>query len=107
MEAFVTNTLSPKADSKSNAPREFLAEVMGFSYHRPRECSINIGDAVRLVREPQNKYDPKRIRIELITSEVIGFINPRQAVELAIRLDRGDATRACVDSILADVKCTL
>lgn len=40
--------------------------VAGFQYHKGQEIweSMRVGDELTLVREPENKYDPRAVRVE-------------------------------------------
>jgi len=66
--------------------------VAGFQYHAGKRLwdDLKVGDALTLVREPDNPHDPKAVRVEW-RGEKLGYV-PRAGNETVARLlDQGVA----------------
>ncbi len=64
--------------------------LVGVSF-RPKEAKeivagLNEGDEVRLIRDPENKYDPNAIQVH-VEDEFIGFVAKHEAAVIAPDLD--------------------
>jgi len=79
----------------------FRTRVVGVSHRNDngssrqeivRGCSV--GEALRLVREPENPHDPNAIRVCTRDGDQIGFLAADVAARLAPRLDAGAAAKA-------------
>lgn len=57
---------------------------------RPR---LRVGDALTLVREPENPHDPRAVRVEW-QGHKLGYVPRKENRSLAAALDRGDVLRA-------------
>jgi len=64
--------------------------LAGFQYHAGRALwpLMRVGDALSLVREPDNPYDPKAIRVEW-RGAMIGFVPRLDNLDLARLMDGG------------------
>lgn len=60
---------------------------------------LHEGDAIDLVRDPDNEYDPNAIEVYTGYNQ-IGFISKDRAPELAPQMDKGYKVEAWVDRIL-------
>ena len=63
--------------------------VVGVTYdgRQAVEAKLQVGETVRLSREPDNPYDPNAIRVDRQTGEQIGYINRQLATSLASSID--------------------
>ena len=64
--------------------------LAGFQFHAGKKLwpQMRVGDALVLVREPENAYDPLAIRVEW-HSQHIGYVPRRENRDIARLLDRG------------------
>jgi len=64
--------------------------LAGFQYHTGQALfpMMQVGDRLRLVREPDNLYDPKAVRVEW-HGVMIGYAPRADNVDLARLMDRG------------------
>lgn len=62
-------------------------------------AGLMVGDAVTLVREPQNRYDPNAIRVDA-SGGTIGYVAANEAVTLHRLMDAGRVGAAVVKDIL-------
>jgi len=72
----------------------YTFRVRGVSYHHEavKAASLSPGSKVRLVREPDNEFDPNAIAIHPNRGRSpIGYVNKQNAARLAKRLDAGEA----------------
>jgi hypothetical protein len=69
--------------------------LAGFQYHAGRTLwpQMRIGDALALVREPDNPYDARAVRVEW-RGHKIGYVPRRENADVARLLDRGQALTA-------------
>ncbi len=65
-------------------------------------CDVEPGDAVELIREPDNAYDANAIAVR-VGGETVGYIGRDDAVELAPLLDARRPHRAIVHCIRGGV----
>jgi hypothetical protein len=64
------------------------------SYHERavRQAALSPGTTLRLVREPDNKFDPNAIAVRTaVGAESLGYVNKQNAARLARRLDIGES----------------
>jgi HIRAN domain len=59
---------------------------------------LQVGDALELVREAENPFDPNAVRVEW-RGRKLGYVPRRENAALAWGLDRGTAMRARVISL--------
>jgi hypothetical protein len=64
--------------------------LAGFQYHAGKELwpRMRVGDALTLIREPDNPYDAKAVRVEW-QGRKIGYVPRRENDDVARLLDRG------------------
>jgi len=64
--------------------------LAGFQYHAGAELwnELRIGDVLTLVREPENPYDPKAVRVEW-RGHKLGYLPRRENAAVAAEMDRG------------------
>lgn len=69
--------------------------LAGFQYHAGRTLwpQMRVGDALALVREPDNPHDAKAVRVEW-RGHKIGYVPRRENADVARLLDRGQALTA-------------
>ncbi|TSE31892.1 HIRAN domain-containing protein [Tepidimonas taiwanensis] len=80
--------------------RRLRTAVAGLLYRPGRYClaRLGVGDAVRLVREPDNPHDPLAVRIDW-GDVTLGYIPRRVNRDVAAALDAGVPLRAWVDDV--------
>lgn len=84
-------------------PREPLllqvSPVAGFQYHQGEACwdAIEAGAILHLVREPENAYDPRAIRLDW-NGHKLGYIPRVENTTLASLLDRGNRLTARIEA---------
>ncbi len=71
------------------------APVAGFQYHQGGTLwpSLQVGAALDLVREPDNAYDPRAVRVEW-RGRKLGYLPRLDNAAASQLLDRGQALRA-------------
>jgi len=64
--------------------------LAGFQYHagRAQWSQMRVGDALVLVREPDNSHDARAVRVEW-KGHMIGYVPRRENADVARLLDRG------------------
>ncbi|MDQ1314435.1 MAG: hypothetical protein QG662_544 [Pseudomonadota bacterium] len=64
--------------------------LAGFQYHAGKALwtRMRVGDALTLIREPDNPYDPMAVRVEW-QGRKIGYVPRRENDDVARLLDRG------------------
>lgn len=64
--------------------------LAGFQYHAGRALwsQMRVGDALALVREPDNSHDARAVRVEW-QGHMIGYVPRRENADVARLLDRG------------------
>jgi hypothetical protein len=69
--------------------------LAGFQFHAGKKLwkSMRVGDALTLVREPDNPYDANAVRVEW-QGHKIGYVPRRENSDVARFLDRGTALGA-------------
>ena len=76
--------------------------LAGFRYAEATEIwpSLQLGDALELVREADNPHDPNAVRVEW-RGRKLGYVPRRDNAALAWGLDRGAPLRARVSRLAA------
>ena len=77
---------------------EINTAVVGSRYHDGALDALYRaaeGQAVELVRQPDNKYDPNAVQV-LIGEVMCGFVPRQDAVQVAAKLDAGKTVTAQV-----------
>ncbi len=69
--------------------------LAGFQYHAGKTLwpQMQVGDALTLVREPDNRYDAKAVRVEW-HGHKIGYVPRRENADVARLLDAGQTLDA-------------
>lgn len=69
--------------------------LAGFRYHEGKEVwdELKVGDALQLVREPDNPYDPKAVRVDW-HGHVLGYVPRAENAAVARLMDRGEPVEA-------------
>lgn len=78
--------------------------LAGFQYHAGRAVwpQLRVGDALTLVREPDNPHDPRAVRVEW-RGHKLGYVPRRENADVARLMDRGQALSARITR-LAEVR---
>jgi hypothetical protein len=78
--------------------------LAGFQYHAGKTLwpQMRVGDALTLVREPDNPHDARAVRVEW-QGHKIGYVPRRENADVARLLDRGQVLAARI-SRLAEVR---
>jgi hypothetical protein len=69
--------------------------LAGFQYHAGKALwpQMRVGDALALVREPDNPHDARAVRVEW-RGHMIGYVPRRENADVARLLDRGQVLAA-------------
>jgi hypothetical protein len=69
--------------------------LAGFQYHAGKTLwpQMQVGDALTLIREPDNSHDAKAVRVEW-QGRKIGYVPRRENADVARLLDRGQVLTA-------------
>ena len=69
--------------------------VAGFQFHEGKQVwdQLKVGDALMLVREPDNAHDARAVRVEW-NGHMLGYVPRAQNDALARQLDRGNRLEA-------------
>lgn len=64
--------------------------LAGFQFHRGRAvwAALQVGDRLDLVREPDNRYDSRAIRVEW-RGQKLGYVPRRENADIARLIDNG------------------
>ena len=78
--------------------------LAGFQYHAGKALwpRMQVGDALTLVREPDNPYDANAVRVEW-QGQKIGYVPRRENTDVARFMDRGQPLEARI-ARLAEVR---
>lgn len=76
--------------------------LAGFRYSEAAALwpMLRLGDALELVREPDNRFDPNAVRVEW-RGRRLGYVPRRENAALAWGLDRGAPLRARLSRLAA------
>lgn len=97
-----------RAVAERPAPRAQVlvqdAPLAGFQFHAGRRLwpELRVGDALVLVREPDNPHDPLAVRVDW-RGHKLGYVPRRENADIARFLDRGVPLEARI-SRLAEVR---
>jgi len=88
---------SPALHAEQPAVRILVqrSPVAGFQFHEGRRVwdELRVGDALALVREPDNAHDARAVRIEW-HGHMLGYVPRAENQALARQLDLGNALEA-------------
>lgn len=78
--------------------------LAGFQYHAGKALwpQMQVGDALSLVREPDNPHDARAVRVEW-RGHKIGYVPRRENADVARLMDRGQVLEARI-ARLAEVR---
>ena len=71
------------------------SQLAGFQFHEGKSLwsRMQVGDALTLVREPDNAYDPRAVRVEW-QGHKLGYVPRKETEAVARQLDRGSKLEA-------------
>jgi len=74
--------------------------VAGFQYHQGASiwADLQVGDNLRLVREPENGYDERAVRVEWQTHK-LGYVPRHENAAVCHLLDRGESVTADITAL--------
>lgn len=103
----VVASLLPAGRAQSAWPRARrvliqTSPLAGFQYHHGERLwpYFRAGDALTLVREPMNPYDPNAVRIEW-QHHKLGYVPRRENTAISQMLDRGERLAAAIEQLSA------
>lgn len=69
--------------------------LAGFQYHHGKALwpDMKVGDRLDLIREPENKYDARAIRVEW-RGQKLGYVPRRENADIARLMDNGSRLEA-------------
>lgn len=69
--------------------------LAGFQFHEGKQLwkELKVGDALTLVREPDNPHDPRAVRVDW-NGHVLGYVPRAENEAVARQLDRGNRLEA-------------
>lgn len=69
--------------------------LAGFQYHQGKSLwlEMKIGDRLDLIREPENKYDTRAVRVER-RGKKLGYVPRRENADIARLMDSGSKLEA-------------
>jgi hypothetical protein len=72
-----------------------VSPLAGFQYHEGRAVwgEMRVGDALALLREPDNPHDPNAVRVEW-RGRMIGYVPRAENAAVARQLDQGNRLQA-------------
>jgi len=77
--------------------------LAGFRYYDARALwdEMKVGDALALVREPDNPYDANAVRVEW-NGYQLGYVPRRENADVARQIDRGTRVKARISRLQAN-----
>ncbi len=71
------------------------SQLAGFKYYQGKELwgQMKVGDALALIREPDNLHDPLAVRVEW-NGHKLGYVPRKENETVARQLDRGNRLQA-------------
>ncbi|KDQ57760.1 hypothetical protein JAAARDRAFT_35442 [Jaapia argillacea MUCL 33604] len=85
----VEEEVEPEEETKDELYCTMTSNVVGVQYYKGL---VGPGEEVRLIREPQNRYDRNAIQVKNIGQTQVGHLPRTVAIHLAPLLDRGLVT---------------
>lgn len=97
---FVFCLLHDPAAAEDRRPLVPSSPLAGFRHQEVAKVwpQLQVGDSLRLVREPDNPYDPNAVRVEWRGLK-LGYVPRRENGALAWALDNGRAVRARISAL--------
>jgi single-stranded-DNA-specific exonuclease len=105
--SFIAGLFARKAEFLTRDPfatigdaNEFFTKIVGVSFEGRQDivAGLKAGDALTLVREPDNPHDPSAIAVRYGTLH-LGFLRRQIANKVAPNVDAGDSYTAVVGSV--------
>jgi hypothetical protein len=92
--------LAARADTEAHILLQD-SPLAGFQYHEGKKLweDMKVGDALVLVREPDNPYDTKAIRVEW-HGHKLGYVPRRENADIARLMDKGTRLEARISRLL-------
>ncbi len=89
---------SPRQDGSRHASARILVQsslAAGLRHHDAKAvwAHLRVGDALALVREPDNPHDPNAVRLEW-QGRMLGYLPREENTDIARQLDRGAGLQA-------------
>lgn len=77
--------------------------LAGFQYHAGKVLwdRLTVGDALTLVREPDNPHDPRAVRVEWRGVQ-LGYLPRAENEAVAAAMDRGEKVEGRIAALVAD-----
>ena len=74
--------------------------LAGFQYYQGKELweQMKVGDALSLIREPDNAHDPQAVRVEW-NGHKLGYVPRAENEALAWAMDRGERVTARISRL--------
>jgi hypothetical protein len=74
--------------------------LAGFRYYQGLSLwdRLRVGDELELVREPDNRHDPRAVRV-VWRGHMLGYVPKRENAVLSNALDRGDTLSARISGL--------
>ena len=90
--------MAPSAQLHAQASARILVQsspLAGFQFHEGKALweQMKVGDALTLVREPDNVHDPRAVRVEW-QGHKLGYVPRTENEAVARQLDRGNPLEA-------------
>ena len=92
-----------KTFNKSTKKYEFHSKIAGTSFNEIDKLDISEGDELKLVREPNNKFDKNAI-IVMWNMYKLGYIRKELAKDMAVAMDKGRVYKCFVSNITGGTK---
>ena len=75
--------------------------LAGFQYHAGKQlwAEMKVGDALALVREPDNPYDAKAVRVDW-HGQKLGYVPRRENADIARLMDNGAKLEARITRLV-------
>ena len=90
-------TVARAATNRANAKTLQCSSLAGFQYHHGEALwpQLAVGQSLQLVREPDNKYDNRAVRVEW-QGRKLGYIPRLDNAAVSQLLDRGERLEALI-----------
>ena len=87
-----------KTFNKTTKKYEFHSKIAGVSFNEIDKLDISEGDELKLIREPDNKFDKNAI-IVMWNMYKLGYIRKELAKDMAVAMDKGRVYKCFVSNI--------
>jgi hypothetical protein len=99
--ALPNTAVSDRVQSTANRSIELQrSPIAGFQYHQGESiwADLQVGDRLRLVRESENAYDERAVRVEWQTHK-LGYVPRHENAAVCHLLDRGEIVTADITAL--------